>query len=190
MLSLQNGGQAGRLWSEESTEKKQLIIAPWNPANYHWTFVAIDLQQKNILYVDPLNSAAGIQNSTHMQVLAKFLPPLLKRKFGLSGFQITSPPNTLQPHSSSCGVLMCWYASQFVQGNSMSDTCDPYAMRVKIYNKIPGTCLKRRPGCRRLELLKCPLCREEVLEQIIKCRRCYQSYHISCVESKRSAHKK
>jgi len=75
MLSLQNGGQAGRLWSEESNKKKnQLIIAPWNPTSCHWTFVAIDLQQKNIFYVDPLNSPVEIQNSTHMQVLAKFLP--------------------------------------------------------------------------------------------------------------------
>ena len=48
ILSLQNGGQAGRLWLEKSNEKNQFIIAPWNPTDYHWTFVAIDLQNKNI----------------------------------------------------------------------------------------------------------------------------------------------
>ena len=165
MLSLQHGGQAGRLWSEKCNENKQLIIAPWNPTNCHWTFVVIDLQQKNIFYVDPLNSVAEIQNSTYMQVLAKFLPSLLERKFGLSEFRITSPPHTLQPDSSSCGVLVCWYASQFVQGKSLSDICDPYAMRVHIYNKIRGTCLKRRSGSRHLELLRCPLCREPVIEK-------------------------
>ena len=132
ILSLQNGGQAGRLWLEKSNEKNQFIIAPWNPTDYHWTFVAIDLQNKNIFYVDPLNSAAEIQNSTYMQVLEKFLPSLLERKFGLSEFQITSTPHTLQTDSSSCGVLVCWYASQFVQGKSMSDSCDTYAMRVRI----------------------------------------------------------
>lgn len=183
MLSLQNGGQAGRLWSEKCNEKKQLIIAPWNPTDCHWTFVAIDLQQRNIFYVDPLNSAAEIQNSTHMQALAEFLPSLLDRKFGLSGFQITSPAHTLQPDSSSCGVLVCWYASQFVQGKSMSDSCDPYAMRVRIYNKIRGTCLKLRSGSRHLELSKCPLCRGPVIEEKLECRRCCQSYHISCIES-------
>ena len=115
-----------------------------------------------------------------MQILAKFLPPFLGRKFGLSEFQITSPPHTLQPDSSSCGVLVCWYASQFVQGKSMSDSCDPYAMRVRIYNKIRRTCLKRRSGSRHLELSKCPLCRAPVLKEEIKCSRCCQSYHISC----------
>ena len=126
--------QAG-FGQKKAMKKKTTYYCTLEP-NHHWTFVPINLRQKNILYVDPLNSAAEIQNSTHMQVLAKFLPPLLERKFGLSGFQITLPPHTLQPDSSSCGVLVCWDASQSVQGKSMSDTCDPYAMRVKIYNKI------------------------------------------------------
>ena len=54
MVSLQNGGRAGRLWSEESNEKNQLIIAPWNPTNYHWTFVAIDLHfsKENLVSLD------------------------------------------------------------------------------------------------------------------------------------------
>ena len=118
-----------------------------------------------------------------MQVLEKFLPSLLERKFnGLSEFQITSPPHTLQTDSSSCGVLVCWYASQFVQGKSMIDSCDTYAMRVRIYNKIRGTCLRRRSGSPHLELSKCPLCKEAVLEKEKECR-CHQSYHISCVES-------
>ncbi len=142
MLSLQNGCQAGRLWSDISDEKKELIIAPWNPTGYHWNSVGIDLQQKKIFYVDPLNSATEIHNSAYMQTLAKFLPSLLERKFSVSGFQITSQPHTLQSDSSSCGVLVCWNALRFAQGKSLSNNCDTYAMRVAIYNKICGTCLK------------------------------------------------
>lgn len=152
MLSLQNGSRAGRLWAEKCTEKIEFIIAPWNPSNYHWILVAIDLLQKKMLYVDPLNSATEIQNSAHMQILVEFLPSLLERKFGVSGLQLISPPHTLQPDSSSCGVLVCWYASQFVQGKSLIDSCDTYAMRVAIYNEIRGTCLRRRSGSRHLEL--------------------------------------
>ena len=107
----------------------ELIIGPWNPSNYHWTFVAIQLQQK-MLYVDPLNSCTEVDNSAHMQILSKFLPSLLEQKFGMSGFQLTSPPHTPQPDSSSCGVLVCWYASQFVQGKSQNDRCDTYAIGV------------------------------------------------------------
>ena len=183
MLSLQNGCKAESLWREKGTEKMEFIIAPWNPSNYHWTFVAIDLQQKKMLYVDPLNSCTEVDNSAHMQILSKFLPSLLEQKFGMSGFQLTSPPHTLQPDFSSCGVLVCWYASQFVQGKPLNDQCDTYAMRVAIYNKIRGTCLRRRSGARHLELSKCPLCRVPVLEDEgnLKCKRCCQSYHFSCV---------
>ena len=180
MLSLQNGGQGGRLWSEKSNEKN-LIIAPWNPTHCHWTLIAIDLQQRNIFYVDPLNAADDIKNKAQMQIIAKFIPLIIENKFGLSEFQISSPPHTLQQDTSSCGVFVCWYASQFVQGKSMSDGCDPYKMRVRIYNKIRGTCLKQHS--QQPELSKCPLCGAPVFEENLKCIRCCQSYHILCIDS-------
>lgn len=185
MLSIQRGGQAGRLWTEDNNEREEFIIAPWNPSDYHWVFVGIDLQEKKIVYLDPLNSATEIQNSAYMQILSEFLPSLLERKFGVSGFQLTSPQHTLQPDFSSCGVLVCWYASQFVQRKSLSDSCDSFAMRFLIYNEIRGTCLRRRSGSRHLELSKCPFCRALVLEDTAKleCKRCCQCYHVLCISS-------
>ena len=87
MLSFQKDGRAGRLWIRENNEEKQLIIAPWNPTDCHSTLVAIDLEKKNNYYVDPLSSAAEVQNSTHMKIFADYYFHILQEKLFCLNFK-------------------------------------------------------------------------------------------------------
>lgn len=127
--------------------------------------------------------AVDVNNSAIAQLLATFMCQVLHTKYGMSGFEVMSPPHTLQTDSSSCGVLVCWFALQFVQGKSLTDSCNTNAMRVSIYHMIRGTCLRYRSGSRHLELSKCPLCKTliEVEEGKAECRRCCQCYHSKCL---------
>ena len=105
------------------------------------------------------------------------------KAFGLSGFQLCSLPHTLQTDSNSCGVLVCWYAMQLINGRSLTDPCNTSLMRVSIYRQIHGTCLHRRSGCQHIELSKCPICKGEAQDggTIFECRRCCQRYHAECL---------
>ena len=182
MLAMQKGLPCGRLWVGEEITTKDFILAPWNPTDYHWTLVAISVQRKQILYLDPMVNGDVSQNA-FVKMLSTFMPQKLERTFALSGFQIGSMPHTLQTDSISCGVLVCWYAMQLVNGKSLVDPCNTCITRVTIYKQIRGTCLQRRSGCRHIELSKCPICKDEVrkCDAILECRRCCQRYHIDCL---------
>ena len=189
MLALQKGLPCGRLWEGDDITSKDFIFAPWNPTDYHWTLVAIDMKRKQILYLDPLANVDANQN-VFARMLSTFMPQKLERTFGLSGFQICSLPHTLQTDSNSCGVLVCWYAMQLINGKSLTDPCNTSLMRVTIYKQIRGTCLQRPSGCGHIELYKCPICKGEVQNgnTRFECRRCYQSYHTECLTADQKSH--
>ena len=142
MFVLQKGLPSGRLWKEENIATKKFIIPPWNPSGCHWTLVGVNLHERKIVYVDPMKDV-DVNNSTLVQLLHTVMRHVLRIKIGMSGFTIISPPHTLQADSSSCGVLVCWFALQFVQEKSLTDSCNTNAMRVAIYNQIRGICLRR-----------------------------------------------
>ena len=135
MLVLQSKLPSGRLWKDENIATKNFIITPWNPSGCHWTLVGIDLQQKKIVLIDPLR-ILDVSSSTFVQLLATFLRQILLAKFGVSGFVIESPPHTLQTDLRSCGVLVGWYASLFVQGKPLTGSCDQNARRYAINDQI------------------------------------------------------
>ena len=133
MLVLQSKLPSGRLWKDENIATKNFIITPRNPSGCHWALVGVDLIQKKNVYVDPLRI---LDVSTFVQLLATFLPQILLAKFGMSGFVMESPSHTLQTDHRSCGVLVCWYASLFVQGKPLTGSCDQNEMRYAIYDQI------------------------------------------------------
>ena len=56
MLVLQHGLSSSRILKGEDFSKMDWIIAPWNPTNSHWTLVAVNIKDKSIFYLDPLQS--------------------------------------------------------------------------------------------------------------------------------------
>ena len=92
---------------------------------------------------------------------------------------------TLQTDSINCGVPVCWYTMQLVNGKSFTDWCKTSVMRITIYKQIRGTCLQRRSGCRHIELSKCPICKVELQmdDTRFQCRICCQSYHAICLKA-------
>ncbi len=180
MLVLQKQSSSGRLWKDVNISTKRYIIAPWNPTDDHWTLVVVDLLKKKIVYLDPLQHVDV--NSMHPKLLATFMPQILLEKFGMSHFEIESPRHTLQTDLKSCGVLICWYALQIIEGKPITDPCNEYETRVLIYNEIRGSCMKRRSGFPYIELLKCPNCKSSVDHDKMECQRCFQQYHIGCLD--------
>ena len=180
MLALQKQSPSRLLWKDIDISTKKYIFAPWNPTNDHWTLVVVDIQQQKIIYLDPLQMVEV--NSTYLKLLATFMPQILFRKFGFSGFPLESPPHTLQTDLKGCGVLVCWYALQILQGKQITDSCNNYPVRTAIYDEIRGNCMKRRSGSPYVELLKCTECHLPVDHDKIECRRCFQQYHLECIK--------
>ena len=179
MLALQKQSPSGLLWKHIDISTKKYIFAPWNPTDRHWTLVVVDIQQQKIIYLDPFQMEV---NSGYLKLLAAFMPEVLFRKFGFSGFQLESPPHTLQTDHKSCGVLVCWYALQILQGKPITDYCNEYAIRAAIYDEIRGNCMKRRSGLPYVELQKCTECQLPVDDDKIECGRCFQQYHLGCIK--------
>jgi hypothetical protein len=179
MLALQKQSPSRLLWKNIDISTKKYIFAPWNPTDHHWTLVVVDIQQQKIIYLDPFQMEV---NSGYLKLLATFMPQVLFTKFGFSGFQLESPPHTLQTDLKSCGVLVCWYALQIVQGKPITDSCNEYAIRAAIYDEIRGNCMKRRSGLPYVELLKCTECQLPVNDDKIECGRCFQQYHLGCIK--------
>ena len=84
MLALQKQSPSGLLWKNIDISTKKYIFAPWNPTDRHWTLV-VDIQQQKIIYLDPFQMEL---NSGYLKLLAAFMPEVLFRKFGFSGFQL------------------------------------------------------------------------------------------------------
>ena len=179
MLALQKQSPSELLWKHIDISTKKYIFAPWNPTDHHWTLVVVDIQQQKIIYLDPFQMEV---NSGYLKLLAAFMPEVLFRKFGFSGFQLESPPHTLQTDHKSCGVLVCWYALQILQGKPITDYCNEYAIRAAIYDEIRGNCMKRRSGLPYVELQKCTECKLPVDDDKIECGRCFQQYHLGCIK--------
>ena len=181
MMVMQKGVPCGQLWKDVNIFLKKFIIAPWNPTDYHWTLVAVDLQEKKIIYLDPLQNVKD--DSRFLQLLSTFMPHILQDKFGLCDFVVVSSPHTLQTDLKSCGVLVCWYALQLINDKPLTEPCNENAMRQLIYNTIQGSCLKARSGFH-IDLSKCPLCTNvvESKEEEMQCDRCFQQYHRACYD--------
>ena len=104
MMVMQKGAPCGQFWKDVNIFLKKFIIAPLNPTDYHWTLVAVDLQEKKIIYLDPLQNVKD--DSRFLQLLSTFMPHILEDKFGLCDFVVVSSPHTLEILWSTC-LLVC-----------------------------------------------------------------------------------
>ena len=100
-------------------EKDSVIIIPFNTTGYHWIFIQIDLLNRRYCIIDPLRD--DIDESSEKFVKALFVVKcILQNKFGLelNSLDLENIDDPLQNDSISCGVMVCYYAKRFTQGNA------------------------------------------------------------------------
>ena len=122
-LLISHGKSFRTLWKNESIQKDSVIIIPFNPTGYHWIFIQIDLRRllhhRRYCIIDPLRD--DIDKDSERFVKALFvIKCILQNKFGLEikSFNLEKVHHPLQNDSISCGVMVCYYAKRFTQGNA------------------------------------------------------------------------
>ena len=118
-LLISHGKSFRRLWKNESIQKDSVIIIPFNPTGYHWIFIQIDLRNRRYCIIDPLRDDIDEGSETFVKALF-VIKCILQNKFGLElkSLNLEKNDHPLQNDSISCGVMVCYYAKRFTQGNA------------------------------------------------------------------------
>ena len=53
-LVVSEGNSFGKLWKNQNTSQKSMIIIPFNPNNYHWILVVFSIEERTTAIMDAL----------------------------------------------------------------------------------------------------------------------------------------
>lgn len=173
------------LWQGQNITDVDYIVGPWNATGHHWTIFVVDMRQKKVLYMDPDydNHHKMLKEKDFkkgLEDLREYLPyivPHYQRDFHL---KIDLPEHKLQEDNMSCGVYCCYYVERLLTGKSLQDPFDPCEMRHKMWVTLRDDCLQRFTN-REVQLDVCPICSVADTRSQTSCPRCYQKYHLHCV---------
>ena len=100
-------------------KKDSVIIIPFNPTGYHWIFNQIYLSSRRYCIIDLLRDDMNEGSKTFAKTLF-VIKCILQNKFGLElkSLNLEKNDHPLQNDSISCGVMVCYYAKRFTQGNA------------------------------------------------------------------------
>ena len=103
-LLISHGKSFRRLWKTESIQKDSVIIIPFNPAGY---------------LIDPLRDDIDEGSETFAKALF-VIKCILQNKFRLElkSLNLGKVDHPLRNDSISCGVMVCYSAKRFTQGNA------------------------------------------------------------------------
>ena len=106
---------------------------------------------------------------------------MLHNDFGITDDWLLETPETnRQTDGDSCGVFVCWFATQIINGQSLTaNLFNPLLFRKIIYETIVGNCLRRQMFANNhcLQCIKAPI----KADDWIQCDKCEQWWHCSCV---------
>ena len=187
-LSLANLATLELLWQNEDLTEKELILAPYNIDNSHWVLVVVNLNKKEILYIDPMQTSTAITD-TYFKNAVGFMSKILQEKFSLdvTDFKNLSPLHKIQQDLYNCCVYVCFFAKNITQENSIESGLDEIMFRKHIFAAITGNCLTslNKSGLDDI----CTTCAEPlVINSVnpVNCKRCGQLLHKSCANPKLS----
>ena len=167
------------LWKGENIADKLFVIVPWNVNENHWTFIAADIRNKEIIFIDPMEDKQETSVTTALQPYVA-LSWVLNTKLGSEfNWKLTFPSHALQQDAISCGVFVCLYTYQMILKINVDTDMDTGTFRRFIYQKVAGTCLNNVKADR-LDL--CIVCKTDHGDQWVMCQRCGQWYHCHCVD--------
>ena len=171
---IDNGKNIKNLWKDEQLQNKKLIFLPWNPFGTHWILLVVDITNRKMLYLDPLQLSTA---PTMLMLRAeKLVDKLLLEKFSFCVESVEELKRFLQPDQDSSGVVVCIYAKLLAAGKPLLKNPLPITVsRKQIYDTIAGNCLKSKG-----KKNQCHLCDDVEKTEWIECTRCSQWMHCSC----------
>ncbi|XP_078489944.1 uncharacterized protein LOC144746767 [Ciona intestinalis] len=166
-----------RLWTNVNLSKKKLIFIPWNPNGCHWVLLAVDIKNRQLLYLDPLEKDSS-QLTVNIDKAKLFLNNVLNDKFGIqiTSVDTMSTKRKYQSDYMSCGPLICMYAKWLCEGKSL---LKPITGSKESRELILRIITKNTP----LSINICGSCRRDNdrTNSWVQCTKCPQWFHTKCV---------
>ena len=173
---LEKKGSVTKLWSSKELQNKRYIFLPWNLTTFHWILLAVDIKERKLLYLNPLEHPS-IATSKSVRSATALVNFLLMTKFHTSLHSVESSSRILQNDGMSCGVYVCLYAKGLASGNDLT-SCKTLAstFRKEIFHQLLGECLNYL----KKDKNSCPKCNDDQNNEWIECERCKQWFHCRC----------
>ena len=105
-----------KLWKNEDLFSKSFIFILSNPNSCHCILVVVNISERAIAVLDSLVTNTR-WTDTSAQGGYRISLSLIQMKFGLTDVKQLNVRHVKQPDSSSCGVYVCYYAEQIINGN-------------------------------------------------------------------------
>ena len=113
------GSSIRNLWKGEDISSVFNVIIPFNPNNCHWLLIILNIDQKTISVLDPLLRDTNWSN-TSVKKAFQVGVRIMETKFDIANVTKANMKHIPQSDSVSCGVMVCYYASQIIKGNTFS----------------------------------------------------------------------
>ena len=178
-LVLAKNGSIKKLWGNVDLNEKEIIFISWNPSGSHWILLVVDLLQRNLLYLDPLEQPC-LDTSLSVKAAKDLTNTLLKKKFNCFIVSVEARTRLIQQDLWSCGVFVCMYAKLLATGGDLCPS--PYYLsnfRKEIFETLSGNCLKSKKGNKD----KYFICDKAEHGDWIACTRCDQWMHCYCART-------
>ena len=117
-LVISEGKSFRKLWKDEELSSKSCAFIPYNPNNCHWLLIVLKIHRKEISVLDPLIantnwSDKSIENGYRVGSI------IIETKFGINNATKANIKHTKQSDSISFGVMICYYADQIINSNTL-----------------------------------------------------------------------
>ena len=117
-LVISEGKSFRKLWKDEELSSKSCVFIPFNPNNCHWLLVVLKIHRKEISVLDPLVADTNWSDKS-IQESYRVGSIIMETKFGINNATKANVKHTKQSDSISCGVMICYYADQIINGNTL-----------------------------------------------------------------------
>ena len=117
-LVISEGKSFRKLWKDEELSSKSCVFIPFNPNNCHWLLIVWKIHRKEILVLDPLVADTNWSDKSFQKVY-RVDSIIMETKFGINKATKANVKHTKQAGSISCGVMICYYADQIINGNTL-----------------------------------------------------------------------
>ena len=117
-LVISEGKSFRKLWKDEEISSKSCVFIPFNPKICQWLLVVLKVHRKEISVLDPLVTDTNWSNKS-IQKGYRISSIIMETKFGINNATKVNVKHTKQSDSISCGVMICYYADQIINGNTL-----------------------------------------------------------------------
>lgn len=114
------------------------IFIPCNPSKKHWFLLVFLVKNPQLQVLDPATSYETMPtiNFKNYESSIQCWYNVLQSFMGIGQCNVTFPTHTQQTVPSDSGVLICWYAFQYINKRSLVDNIDTDIFRKYMYNTI------------------------------------------------------